>query len=400
MKKVRYAVVGAGWISQEAFMPAVAQTGNSEMVAIVTGNSDTAAKLAAFHGVPETCGYDGYDALLASGRVDAVYIALPNSMHADFAIRAAKAGIHAMVEKPLAVTVAECQAMIDAAKAGGVHLMTAYRLHTEPGTIDVIDRIRQGEIGDPRIFTSVFSFQSGPDNHRLKADHWGGPLQDIGVYCLNAARHVFGAEPVEVTAMQTFGTDARSAEVAEMVTATLRFPGGRLATVTVSFNGADNDWYRVTGTKGEIVMDPGFRFETPMRAVIRHRRQDDGRNLPLGRSLRRPDRIFLGLHPGRHAARTRRSRGAGRRPDHARHRTGGDNRNHGQDRPAPATRASGPQHAAVGPEDDAQTGAVAAGQPALSRCRRARCASREPDCGPSRSSRVRCAVPLSDIGYV
>ena len=251
-------------------MPAVAQTGNSEMVAIVTGNADTAAKLAAFHGVQETCGYDGYDALIASGRVDAVYIALPNSMHADFAIRAARAGIHAMVEKPLAVTVAECQGMIDAAAAGGVFLMTAYRLHTEPGTVDVIARIRGGEIGDPRIFTSVFSFQSGPDNHRLKAGHWGGPLQDIGVYCLNAARHVFGAEPVEVTAMQTVGTDARFAEVAEMVSATLRFPGGRLATFTASFNGADNDWYRVTGTKGEIVMDPGFRFETPTRAVIRN----------------------------------------------------------------------------------------------------------------------------------
>ena len=80
MNKVRYAVVGAGWIAQEAFMPAVAQTGNSEIAAIVTGNSAAAAQLAAFHKVPETCGYDGYDALLASGRVDAVYIALPNSL--------------------------------------------------------------------------------------------------------------------------------------------------------------------------------------------------------------------------------------------------------------------------------------------------------------------------------
>jgi predicted dehydrogenase len=267
--KVRYAVVGAGWIAQEAFMPAVAQTGNSTIAAIVTGNAKAAARLAAFHGVPETCGYDGYDALLASGRIDAVYIALPNSMHADYAIRAARAGVHAMVEKPLAVSVAECRSMIEAASEGKVHLMTAYRLHTEPGTVDVIDRVRRGDIGDPRVFTSVFSFQSGPDNHRLKASHWGGPLQDIGVYCLNAARHIFGAEPVEVAAMQTFGTDARFAEVAEMVTATLRFPGGRLATFTVSFNAADNDWYRVTGTSGEIVVDPGFRFETSPKALLR-----------------------------------------------------------------------------------------------------------------------------------
>lgn len=205
MKKIRYAVVGAGWISQEAFMPAVALTGNSELAAIVTGNTNTARTLAGFYGIPEITGYDGYDALLASGKVDAVYIALPNSMHADFAIRAARSGVHAMVEKPLAATVTECEAMISAAEAGKVHLMTAYRLHSESGTIDVIERVRRGEIGEPRIFTALFSFQSSQDNHRLRAIHWGGPLQDIGVYCLNAARHVFGAEPVEVIAMQTIG---------------------------------------------------------------------------------------------------------------------------------------------------------------------------------------------------
>lgn len=116
---IRYAVVGAGWISQEAFMPGVAQSGNSTIAAIVTGDLEKGAKLAAFHGVPQVVAYDGYDALLASDSIDAVYIALPNSMHADYAIRAAKAGKHIMVEKPLAVSVAEAQAMISAAREAG-----------------------------------------------------------------------------------------------------------------------------------------------------------------------------------------------------------------------------------------------------------------------------------------
>ena len=149
---VRYAVVGAGWISQIAFMPGVPLTGNSQMTAIVSGRTDAARKLAQFYGIEHVVGYDGYDDLLASNRIDAVYIALPNSLHADYAIRAAQAGKHVMVEKPLAVTEAECRAMIAAAEAAGVYLMTAYRLHNEPGTLHALQLVRDGAIGDPRLF--------------------------------------------------------------------------------------------------------------------------------------------------------------------------------------------------------------------------------------------------------
>lgn len=262
MKKLRYAVVGTGWISQIAFMPSIAQTGNSEMTAIVSGNRANAEKLAAFYGIPHIYSYDEYDEMLKSGHVDAVYIALPNSLHADYAIRAAKAGIHALVEKPLATTAAECEAMIAAARASGVKLMTAYRLHTQPGTIAAIEMIRNGEIGEPRIFSSVFSFPVAAGNHRLKAEHWGGPLQDIGVYCVNATRHLFGSEPTEVIAAIAHAPgDARFAEVEEMVSATLRFPGDRIAHFIASFGGDDLDQYRVVGTKGQIEVSPGYRFD-------------------------------------------------------------------------------------------------------------------------------------------
>jgi predicted dehydrogenase len=303
MKKVRYAVVGTGWISQIAFMPGLAQTGNSEMTAIVSGNPANAGKLAQFYGIEHIYSYDRYDEMLASGLVDAVYIALPNSMHADYAIRAARAGIHALVEKPLAIDAAECEAMIRAADQAGVYLMTAYRLHTEPGTLEAIDIIRRGEIGEPRLFSSVFSFPVGAGNHRLKAAHWGGPLQDIGVYCVNAVRHLFGSEPTEaIAAIASAPGDQRFAEVEEMVSATLRFPGDRLGQFLVSFGGDDLDQYRVIGTKGQIEVSPGYRFDRAIKLKLTRGGETVERTFPQydqfsGQSAYFSDCILRGTRP-------------------------------------------------------------------------------------------------------
>ncbi|MER9474791.1 Gfo/Idh/MocA family oxidoreductase [Mesorhizobium sp. M0520] len=263
-------MVGAGWITQEAFMPGVSQTGNSTITAIVSGSAKkNAAKLAEFYGVEHVFSYEQYDQMLASDVADAVYVALPNSMHADYAIRALRAGKHALVEKPLATTEAECEAMIAAANESGAYLMTAYRLHNEPGTVEVLERIRSGEIGDPRIFAAVFSFVASSDNHRLKAAYWGGPLQDIGVYCLNAARHIFATEPIEAVAVRSFGS-ASVGEVEESIAVTLRFPEGRLAQFIASFGADNSDFYHVAGTKGSVTADPGFRFETAVQIKLRH----------------------------------------------------------------------------------------------------------------------------------
>jgi predicted dehydrogenase len=264
MPKIRYAVVGSGWISQIAFLPSAAQTGNSEIAAIVTGNWANAQKLADFHGIKHVFSYDEYDAMLKSGVVDAVYIALPNSLHADFAIRAAKAGIHAMVEKPLARTEAESIAMIDAFAKAGKWLMTAYRLHMHPGTLEVLDLVRSGAIGDPRYFSSCFSFQIAGGNHRLSAEHWGGPLQDIGVYCINAVRQLFADEPTEAVAMRSIGTDERFADVEEVIAATLRFPKGRIGQFVASFGAEGVDHYRIVGASGEIDVTGGYRLDVPM----------------------------------------------------------------------------------------------------------------------------------------
>ena len=280
MSKIRYAIVGAGWISQEAFMPAIPQVDNSEITAIVSGNAEHAGKLADFYGIDAVYSYDEYDTMLAADIVDAVYIALPNSMHADYAIRAAKAGKHALVEKPLATSEAECAAMIAAAEASGVYLMTAYRLHSEPATAKVLEMIQSGEIGDPRVYTSTFSLQSDPANHRLQAEHWGGPLQDIGVYCLNAVRHCFGSEPIEAHAITTGGNgDPRFGEVEATIAVTLRFPEDRVAQFIASFEAEDSDTYRIIGTEGVITVEHGFDFHFSPRVLLK--KGDDVREIAV-----------------------------------------------------------------------------------------------------------------------
>lgn len=268
--KVRYAVIGAGWISQEAFLPAVAQTGNSEVVAIVSGSLDKARQLADFHGIAAVFPYEQFDALARSGDIDAVYIATPNSSHARFALQAAQHRLHILVEKPLAISLAEAESMRAAADEAGVNLVTAYRLHNDPGTLKFIELIRSGAIGDPRFFSSHFGFQIAAGNHRLHKDHWGGPLQDLGVYCLNAARHVFGGEPIEIQAMS--GSDAgdpRFAEVDAGISATLRFDGGRIASFYVGFGTDATDLIQVLGTKGSIELQHAYLFGKPRTIVLR-----------------------------------------------------------------------------------------------------------------------------------
>jgi predicted dehydrogenase len=255
MNTIRYAVVGNGWISQEAFMPGVNQTGNSTIAAIVSGQHDKAAKMAAFHGIPKIYDYSEYDDMLKRREVDAVYIALPNSLHADYAIRAAKAGVHVLVEKPLAISLDESKAMIAAADKAGVWL---YNL------------VQNGAIGDPRHYHSCFSFQIAAGNHRLLAKHWGGALQDIGVYCINAARQAFAAEPIEVTAMDSMGQDdERFAQVPASVSAMMRFPKGRIANFFCSFGADTTDTYTVVGSEGHVTMHNAFRFEMARTVELR-----------------------------------------------------------------------------------------------------------------------------------
>lgn len=267
--KVRYAVVGLGYISQAAVLPSFRRARrNSRLAALVSDDPTKLKELGRTYGVDRLYSYEEYDLCLREADVDAVFIALPNSMHRDYTVRAAEAGVHVLCEKPMAVTAAECREMIDAARRHDVRLMIAYRLHFEPANLGAIDTLLSGRLGDPRFFASTFSMQVKPGNIRLRADLGGGPLYDIGIYCINAARYLFRAEPLEVMARAASSDDPRFQGVPEMVAATLRFPYERLAQFTCSFGGADTSWYSVTGTEGSLCLDPAYEYANALEMEV------------------------------------------------------------------------------------------------------------------------------------
>jgi len=259
--EIRYAVVGLGHIAQVAILPGFRNARNSELTGLVSGSPEKLKKLAKKYNVANTWSYEEYEDCLHSGLIDAVYIALPNDLHHDYTVRAARAGVHVLCEKPLAVTARDCQQMIDAAKKNRVRLMTAYRLHTEETNLRAAEIVSSGKIGEPKYYNSCFSFEvTDPDNIRLKKKRGGGTLYDIGIYCLNAARYIFRAEPVEVFACSANSGAKIFREVDESTAVLLRFPGERLATFTTSFGAADADYYEVIGTKGSLRVEPAFEY--------------------------------------------------------------------------------------------------------------------------------------------
>ena len=256
---VRYAVVGLGHIAQVAVLPAFAHARrNSRLVAVVSGDRAKREEMARRYRLEHAFGYDDYDACLE--QVDAVYIALPNSQHAEYTIRAAEAGVHVLCEKPMAPTARECQRMIDACRRHRVRLMIAYRLHFEEINLRVIDLVRQGKIGDPKFFASSFSMTVRRGDIRTKRAFGGGSLYDIGVYCINAARYLFRAEPTEVRALAVNSGVKALAEIDESTAAILRFEGDRVASFVTSFNAADVGEYRIVGTRGQVHVDPAYEY--------------------------------------------------------------------------------------------------------------------------------------------
>jgi len=265
---IRYAVVGLGHIAQVAVLPAFGNARrNSKLAALVSGDPLKREKLGKKYDVEHRYAYEQYDECLASG-IDAVYIALPNSMHCEYAVRAARAGKHVLVEKPMALTEDECERMMRAAREAGVKLMVAYRLHFERANLEAGEVARSGRIGEPRLFSSTFCTPVVPGNIRVRKDAGGGVLYDIGIYCINAARALFGDEPLEVRAACAGTLD----QVEESVSATLRFSNERLASFTASFGAAKVSEYRLSGTKGDLAVEPAYDYARPLR----HRLTLDG----------------------------------------------------------------------------------------------------------------------------
>lgn len=279
--KIRYAVVGLGHFAQNAVLPAfVHAKKNAELVALISDDQTKLKKLSKKYGVEHTAHYDELEACLKRAEADAVYIVLPNTLHREFTVRAARAGVHVLCEKPMAVTEAECKQMIRACQQAKVKLMIAYRLHFDRANLSAIEAIRSGKIGEPRIFNSVFTQQVVEGNIRLRRDTGGGTAYDIGVYCINAARYLFGAEPTEVFATTANNGEERFTEVEEMTSCVLRFPGDRLATFTCGFGASNVSAYQVVGTAGDLKMDPAYSYEGDLKQTITIKGKSRERTFP------------------------------------------------------------------------------------------------------------------------
>jgi predicted dehydrogenase len=263
-RKLGWAIVGLGSLAINQILPAFAKCETSKVTALVSGSPEKAQKLALRYGVPEKhiYSYANYDSIRDNPDIDIVYVVLPNSMHAEYTMRAARAGKHVLCEKPMANTPADCQQMIDESRQAQRKLMVAYRVRYEPYNQALIKVVRDKEFGPLKVVLSDHGFNIGnPGQWRLKrAMAGGGSLMDIGIYSLNAARYVTGEEPVEINAMEyTTPNDPRFAEVEETINFQLRFPSGVLANCSSSY-GAPFNRIRVVGTNGWAELDPATSY--------------------------------------------------------------------------------------------------------------------------------------------
>jgi len=263
--RIGYAIVGLGYYGLNVILPQFVNCQHSRVAALVSGDPDKARATAARYGVPERSiySYETFDQIRDNPDVDAVYVILPNSMHAEYTIRAAKAGKHVLCEKPMATTVAECEAMIAACKTAGRKLMIGYRCHFEPYNLEAMRLAKAGPAGQIRYVRSEHGFvQRDPSKWRLKrALSGGGSLMDMGIYSLQAARYMTGEEPEQVTAREsTDRSDPRFTEVEDMIEWLLKFPSGAIASCLSTYS-ANQNHVLLMGDKGRIELEPATRYD-------------------------------------------------------------------------------------------------------------------------------------------
>lgn len=291
--RLRYAVVGAGHIAQHAVIPAFTHAReNSELVALVSGKPEKQSALSKLYDIPHTGSYAELEQVLARSGADAIYLATPNDTHRELTERAAKVGVHILCEKPMAPSVRDCEAMLEACRTNGVKLMVAYRLHFEEATLRAIDWVQRGVLGTPKLFSSLFSQQVRPGDIRTQRKSAGGALLDMGVYPINTVRNLFRAEPIEVTASMPQSFDPRFAEVDEIASVLLRFPEGQVAQLTVCMGASALSTYSVLGTRGELHVSPAFGYESEVKIQLSVDGQSEQHRFPA-RDQFAPELIYF-----------------------------------------------------------------------------------------------------------
>jgi predicted dehydrogenase len=252
-QKVRWGVISTANIGRRAVLPAIQRSRNGVLVAVGSRDAAKASALARELAIPRA--YNSYQAVLDDPEVEAIYIPLPNSLHREWAIRAAEAGKHILCEKPLALDATECAQMEAAARTHGVLLMEAFMYRFHPQTARVRELIAAGAIGQPQLIRASFSFRlTNPANIRLQPALGGGSLMDVGCYCVNIARTLYQSEPTEVQASADWGASG----VDELMLGSMHFPGGRWAQFDCALTIARRETYQVIGDEGLIDVPVAF----------------------------------------------------------------------------------------------------------------------------------------------
>ncbi len=257
--KLGVALVGLGYYSTDLLAPALQQTKHCSLTGIVTGTPAKADKWTKQYNIPakNVYNYQTFDQIANNPDIDVVYVVLPPSMHKEYVVRAANAGKHVWVEKPMAVTAKECQDMIDACQKNKVTLSVGYRLHHEPNTQEYVKLLRDGKIGKINMVScSAGYFDARTDHWKQKKEMGGGVMYDMGVYVLQGARLATGEEPIAVTAQQyTTRPEVYKNGLDETSMVQLEFPSGARAAVQSSY-GMNMNFLHVTGSKGFLRMEP------------------------------------------------------------------------------------------------------------------------------------------------
>ena len=279
---VGYAIVGLGRYALSQIMPRIEQASRSHIAALVSGNTDKLAQVGDAYGVPASSrySYDDFERLAQDEGVDAVYIILPTGLHAEFAERAFAAGKHVLTEKPMAISSAECDRMIAASERAGKKLMVGYRCHFEPHNLAAMDLMGERALGELRLIRTQHAYRAGPTT---PAENWrfnriyagGGPLEDYGLYGLQAALYLSGEMPDSLSAAAYRpATDPRFAEIFAQVSTQLNFPSGAVAQLSTSYDRNGNNSIELRGTAGALLMDPATAYRGHTMTLARGRQEE------------------------------------------------------------------------------------------------------------------------------
>jgi predicted dehydrogenase len=261
--KLGIALVGLGGYSTGQLAPALQQTEHCYLAGIVTGTPSKAAAWKEKYNIPgkNIYNYENYDSIKDNPDIDIIYVVLPNSMHAEYTIRAAEAGKHVICEKPMAITVADCDRMIAACKKANRHLSIGYRLHFEPYNLEMVRLGTQKIYGDIKKISGGFGFRAGASTWRLTQQYaGGGPLMDVGIYVIQAMCYTSGMEPIAVTAKEGVKTDPEKfRDVEQSLDWTFEFPNGLTGEGRTSY--ADNmNFLKAEAANGMFELGSAFNY--------------------------------------------------------------------------------------------------------------------------------------------